>query len=75
MDGYQVIDAIKNNIEAYPLTRIIVISATSFTKFKQRETPIHISGYIEKPINKVQLLQAITETAKEVIEQQQLKVK
>lgn len=74
MDGYQVIDAIKNNREAYPLTRIIVISATSFTKFKQRENPIHISGYIEKPINKVQLLQAITETAKEVIEQQQLKV-
>ena len=75
MDGYQVIDTIKNNKEAYPLTRIIVISATSYSKFMQRENPIHISGYIQKPINKAQLLQSITETAKEVIEQQQLKVK
>jgi len=75
MDGYEVINVIKNNKEAYPLTRIIVISATSYTKFKLRENPVYISGYIEKPINKAQLLQVLTETAKEVIELQQLKVK
>lgn len=72
MDGYEVINAIKNNKEAYPLTRIIVISATAYPKFKLRENPANISGYIEKPINKAQLLQVLTETAKEVIEQQQL---
>jgi CheY-like chemotaxis protein len=71
MDGYQVIDAIKNNIKAYPFTRIIVVSATSYLKFTQRENPIHISGYIEKPINKTQLLEVLKETAKEVIAQQQ----
>jgi len=75
MDGYEVINVIKNNKEAYPFTRIIVISATSFTKFKLRENPVYISGYIEKPINKAQLLQVLSETAKEVIELQQLKVK
>jgi CheY-like chemotaxis protein len=75
MDGYEVINVIKNNKEQYPLTRIIVISATSYTKFKQRENPVYISGYIEKPINKAQLLQVLTETAQEVIELQQLKVK
>jgi CheY-like chemotaxis protein len=75
MDGYEVINVIKNNKEAYPLTRIIVISATSYTKFKLRENPVYISGYIEKPINKAQLLQVLTETAQEVIELQQLKVK
>jgi CheY-like chemotaxis protein len=75
MDGYEVIHTIKNNKEAYPLTRIIIISATSFTKFKQRENPVNISGYIEKPINKAHLLQVLTETANEVIELQQLKVK
>ena len=35
MDGYQVIDAIKNNIKAYPFTRIIVVSATSYSKLSQ----------------------------------------
>jgi CheY-like chemotaxis protein len=75
MDGYEVINVIKNNKEQYPLTRIIVISATSYTKFKLRENPVYISGYIEKPINKAQLLQVLTETAQEVIELQQLKVK
>jgi CheY-like chemotaxis protein len=75
MDGYEVINVIKNNKEAYPLTRIIVISATSYTKFKLRENPVYISGYIEKPINKAQLLQVLTETAQEVSELQQLKVK
>lgn len=75
MDGYEVINTIKNNKQAYPLTRIIVISATSFTKFKQRENPVNISGYVEKPINKARLLQVLTETAKEVIELQQLKIK
>jgi CheY-like chemotaxis protein len=75
MDGYEVINTIKNNKQAYPLTRIIVISATSFTKFKQRENPVNINGYIEKPINKAHLLQVLTETAKEVIELQQLKIK
>jgi CheY-like chemotaxis protein len=75
MDGYQVINTIKNNREAYPFTRIVVISATSFTKFKQKEDPIYISGYIEKPINKAKLLQVLTETAKEVIELQKLKFK
>jgi CheY-like chemotaxis protein len=75
MDGYEVINTIKNNKQAYPLTRIIVISATSYTKFKLRENPVYISGYIEKPINKAQLLQVLTETAQEVIELQQLKVK
>ena len=75
MDGYEVINVIKNNKEQYPLTRIIVISATSYIKFKLRENPVYISGYIEKPINKAQLLQVLTETAQEVIELQQLKVK
>jgi CheY-like chemotaxis protein len=75
MDGYEVINVIKNNKEQYPLTRIIVISAISYTKFKLRENPVYISGYIEKPINKAQLLQVLTETAQEVIELQQLKVK
>jgi CheY-like chemotaxis protein len=75
MDGYEVINVIKNNKEQYPLTSIIVISATSYTKFKLRENPVYISGYIEKPINKAQLLQVLTETAQEVIELQQLKVK
>ena len=74
MDGYEVIKAIKNNQEAYPLTRIIVIS-TSYQHFIKREDPCHISGYIQKPINKTKLLELLTNAANEVIDLQQLKIK
>jgi len=75
MDGYEVIKAIKNNKEAYPLTRIIVISATSYQHFIKREDPCHISGYIQKPIDKTKLLALLTSAANEVIQVQQLKIK
>ena len=75
MDGYEVIKAIKNNKEAYPLTRIIVISATSYQNFIKKEDPCHISGYIQKPINKAKLLELLTEAANEVTQLQQLKIK
>ena len=75
MDGYEVIKAIKNNKEAYPLTRIIVISATSYQNFIKKEDPCHISGYIQKPINKAKLLELLTEAASEVTQLQQLKFK
>ncbi|MFZ9171708.1 MAG: response regulator [Sediminibacterium sp.] len=75
MDGYEVIKAIKNNKEAYPLTRIIVISATSYQNFIKREDPCHISGYIQKPIDKTKLLQLLADAANEVINLQQLKIK
>jgi CheY-like chemotaxis protein len=75
MDGYEVIKAIKNNKEAYPLTRIIVISATSYQNFIKREDPCHISGYIQKPINKTKLLELLADAANEVINLQQLKIK
>jgi len=75
MDGYEVIKAIKNNKEAYPLTRIIVISATSYQNFIKREDPCHISGYIQKPIDKTKLLELLASAANEVINLQQLKIK
>ena len=75
MDGYEVIKVIKNNKEAYPLTRIIVISATSYQNFIKREDPCHISGYIQKPINKTKLLELLADAANEVINLQQLKIK
>jgi YesN/AraC family two-component response regulator len=75
MDGYEVIKAIKNNKEAYPLSRIIVISATSYQNFIKKEDPCHISGYIQKPINKAKLLEMLTEAANEVTQLQQLKIK
>jgi YesN/AraC family two-component response regulator len=75
MNGYEVIKAIKNNKEAYPLTRIIVISATSYQNFIKKEDPCHISGYIQKPINKAKLLELLTEAANEVTQLQQLKIK
>ena len=75
MDGYEVIKAIKDNKEAYPLTRIIVISATSYQNFIKKEDPCHISGYIQKPINKAKLLELLTEAAIEVTQLQQLKIK
>jgi CheY-like chemotaxis protein len=75
MDGYEVIKAIKNNKETYPLTRIIVISATSYQNFTKREDPSHISGYIQKPIDKTKLLELLTNTATEVIQIQQSKIK
>jgi CheY-like chemotaxis protein len=75
MDGYEVIKAIKDNKEAYPLTRIIVISATSYQNFIKKEDPRHISGYIQKPINKAKLLELLTDAANEVIQLQQLKIK
>lgn len=75
MDGYEVINAIKNNKEVYPLTRIIVISATSYQNFTKKEDPCHISGYIQKPINKAKLLELLTDAANEVTCLQQLKIK
>lgn len=75
MDGYEVIKAIKKNKEAYPLTRIIVISATSYQNFIKKEDPCHISGYIQKPINKSKLLELLTDAANEVTQLQQIKNK
>jgi YesN/AraC family two-component response regulator len=75
LDGYAVINAIKNNKENYPFTRIIVISASSYDHFIKREDPSNISGYIQKPIDKNKLMALLASTANEVIEQQQLKIK
>ena len=75
MDGYAVIKAITNNKEAYPFTRIIVVSASSYEHFIKREDASSISGYIQKPIDKNKLLALLASTATEVIEQQQLKVR
>jgi YesN/AraC family two-component response regulator len=74
MDGYAVIEAVKNNKEVYPFTRIIVISASSYEHFIKREDASNISGYIQKPIDKNKLLALLTSTANEVIEQQNLKI-
>jgi YesN/AraC family two-component response regulator len=75
MDGYAVIKAVKNNKEAYPFTRIIVVSASSYEHFIKREDASSISGYIQKPIDKNKLLALLASTATEVIEQQELKVR
>ena len=75
MDGYAVIKAVINNQALYPFTRIIVISASSYEHFTKKEDASSISGYIQKPINKNKLLELLTNTANEVIEQQQLKVR
>ena len=75
MDGYAVIQAVKNNQASYPFTRIIVISASSYEHFTKKEDASSISGYIQKPINKNKLLALLTSTANEVIEQLQLKVR
>ena len=74
MDGYAVIEAVKNNQALYPFTRIIVISASSYEHFIKREDASNISGYIQKPIDKNKLLTLLTSTANEVIEQQNLKI-
>jgi YesN/AraC family two-component response regulator len=52
-----------------------VISASSYEHFSKKEDASSISGYIQKPINKNKLLELLTSTANEVIEQQQLKVR
>lgn len=49
MDGYEVIKAIKNNKEAYPLTRIIVISATSYQNFIKKKILVILAGISKNP--------------------------
>ena len=74
MNGYEVIKAIKKNENAYPFTRIIVISASSYAHFINKEDPSSISGYIQKPIDKNKLLALLTSTANEIIDLHQLKI-
>ena len=75
MDGYAGIKTIKNNKDAYPFSRIIVISASSYAHFIKKEDASNISGYIQKPIDKNKLMALLTSTANEVTNLHQLKIK
>lgn len=59
MDGYSVIRKISGNKPEYANVKIVVVSGTMYNDFVKTGLEMHISGYVEKPIEKEDLLQQI----------------
>ncbi len=59
MDGYEVIEHIRSQPEEFNHVRLIVVSASFYSVFAKRGLTEHIVSYLEKPVEKEQLLTSV----------------
>jgi len=65
LDGYSVIRKMAEDITSYKKVKIVVVSGTMFNDFLKTGLENHISGYLEKPIEKEDLIRQITKCVTE----------
>lgn len=65
LDGYSVIRKLAEDKEVYRNVKIVVISGTFFNDFMKTGLENHISGYLEKPIDKEDLIRQMKKCAAE----------
>lgn len=59
LDGYSVIRKMAENKSSYKKVKIVVVSGTMFNDFLKTGLENHINGYLEKPIEKEELMTQI----------------
>jgi len=63
MSGYEVIESMKNNKNLFGHVKTIVVSASLRYHFEESGLSNHIEAYIEKPVNKDDLLRWVLSCA------------
>jgi len=65
LDGYSVIRKIAADTAAYAKVKIVVVTGTMYNDFQKTGLDSHINGYVEKPVEKDELIGQIKKCATE----------
>lgn len=63
IDGYDVIKLMASNVDKYKNIKTIVLSGSSSQDLDKDWIHDYVFGFVEKPINKIEMIEMITEAA------------